>query len=52
MKSGSLSARHGAFLVSGWRNGLQFVGYLRIYRISSRGNREGMFIQLEGWARH
>jgi hypothetical protein len=50
--SGSLSTRHGEFLVYGWRNGLQVVGYLRIYRISSRGGREGMFIQLEGWARY
>ena len=35
--SGSLSPQHGASSVCGWRNGLQYGGWLRIYCISSRG---------------
>jgi hypothetical protein len=34
--SGSLSPRHGASSGCGWRNGLRYGGYLRIYWISSR----------------
>ena len=36
--SGSLSPRHGASSGCGWRNGLQYGGWLRIYWISSRGD--------------
>jgi len=35
--SGSLPPRHGASSGCGWRNGLQYGGWLRIYWISSRG---------------
>jgi len=39
MISGSLSPLHGASSGCGWRNGVQYGGYLRIYWISCRGQR-------------
>jgi len=37
IKTGSLLPRNGASSGGGWRNGLQYVGQLRIYSTGSRG---------------
>jgi hypothetical protein len=49
--SGSLSQRHGASPGCGWRNGLQYGGWLRVYWISSRRQPTRGCPLAWGWAR-